>query len=305
MSSGDDVDRFYDMLFEISNDIRHNILMLLLQKPERMTQVAKDLDLTSPEVSRHLTRLTEARLIEKDASNYYHVTNFGEYLLNSLVDLEFMTKHRDYFVKHNAVNIPQKYQKRMSEISKFKLKNNFMEFLSFINEKIKQSEEYVWLYIDQYPILAIESMLNSVERGVKYRIIEQSDLSGPNIVFDKKHLIALEEEPPRVEVKIHERSDVYLFISDKGSAIAFPTRDGFDYTGFVTDEGKDSTWIKDLFEHYWTPANRAMARCTLCSSPIRSEPIIAKINGKEYVFDSQECVQTYKRLKQIYGERFE
>ena len=117
MSSGDDVDRFYDMLFEISNDIRHNILMLLLQKPERMTQVAKDLDLTSPEVSRHLTRLTEARLIEKDASNLYHVTNFGEYLLNSLVDLEFMTKHRDYFVKHNAVNIPQKYQKRMSKIS--------------------------------------------------------------------------------------------------------------------------------------------------------------------------------------------
>ena len=305
MSSGDDVDRFYDMLFEISNDIRHNILLLLLQNPERMTQVAKDLDLTSPEVSRHLARLSETKLIEKDAKNFYHVTNFGEYLLNSLVDLEFMTKHRDYFVKHNAVNIPQKYQKRMSEISNYKLKSNFMEFLNFINEKIKESEEYVWLYIDQYPILAIESMLNSVERGVNYRIIEQSDLSGPNIVFDKKHLISLGEEAPRVEVKIHERKDVYLFISDKGSAIAFPTQDGFDYTGFVTDEGKDSIWIKDLFEHYWTPASRAMARCTLCSSPIRSEPIIAKINGKEHFFDSHECVQTYKRLKQIYGERFE
>jgi len=180
-----------------------------------------------------------------------------------------------------------------------------MEFLSFINESIKKAEEFVWLYIDQYPILAIESMLNSVERGVKYRIIEQSELSGPNIVFDKKYLIALEDEAPRVEVKIHDRKDVYLFISDQGSAIAFPTPDGFDYTGFVNEDGRDSVWIKELYEHYWVPANRAMARCTLCSAPIRSKPIIEKIDGKEHIFDSEECVQTYKRLKQIYGDYFE
>jgi predicted transcriptional regulator len=304
MSSGEDIDRLYDMLFEMSNDIRHNIMLLLLQKPERMTQIAKELDLTSPEVSRHLTRLSETKLIEKDKTNYYHVTNFGEYLLNSLVDLKFITKHRDYFVKHSAVNIPTRFQRRMSEISNYKVKNNFMEFLNFISEKIKESEEYVWLYIDQYPIIAVESMLNSVERGVKFRIIEQSDLSGPNIVFDKKHLISIGEEPPRVEVKIHERKDIYLFISDKGSAISFPTIEGFDYTGFV-NEGNDSAWIRELFEHYWSPATRAMARCSLCSTPIRTQSIIEVIDGKEYVFDTQECVQTYKRLKQIYGERFE
>jgi hypothetical protein len=192
----------------------------------------------------------------------------------------------------------------MSEISNYKLKNNFMEFLNFINEKIKESEEYVWLYIDQYPILVVESMLNSVERGVKYRIIEQSDLSGPDIIFDKKYLIAQEDESPRVEVKIHERKDVYLFISDKGSAISFPTREGFDYTGFIK-ERNDSTWIKELFEHYWSPATRAMSRCILCSSPIRANPIIEVIDGKEHIFDTPECILTYKRLKQIYGKWFE
>ena len=304
MSAEDDIDRFYDMLFEMSNDIRHNILLLLKQKPERMTQIAGELNLTSPEVSRHLSRLSESKLIQKDVSNFYHVTNFGEYLLNSLVDLEFITKHRDHFIKHSAVNIPIMYQKRMSEISNYKLKTNFMEFLSFINEKIKESEEHVWLYIDQYPLLAIESMLNSVEQGVKYRVIEQIELTGPNDVFDKKHLISIGGEEPRVEVKTHQRKDVYLFISDKGSAIAFPTVDGFDYTGFVNHDGSDSAWINDLFEHYWDPATKTMARCTLCSSPIRDEPIIAEIDGQEHIFDSEECVQTYRRLKQIYGEKF-
>jgi len=305
MSTGNGVDRFYDMLFEMSNDIRHNILLLIIQKPERMTQIAKELGLTSPEVSRHLARLSESKLIEKDKNNLYHVTNFGEYLLNSFVDLEFITKNRDYFVKHSAVNIPPKFQKRMSEISKYTLISNFMEFLSFINKKINESEEYVWLYIDQYPILAVESMLNSIERGVRYRVIEQSDLSGPNIVFEKKHLIAIGDEVPKVEVRIHGRKDVYLFISDKGNAIAFPTQSGFDYMGFVNEDANDSEWIKDLFEHYWIPASRAMVRCVLCSSPIRSDPIIEKIDGKEEVFDSEECVMTFKRLKQIYGDYFE
>jgi predicted transcriptional regulator len=304
MPSGKDIDRFYDMLFELSNDIRHKIMMLLVQKPERMTQIARVLELTSPEVSRHLTRLTEAKLIEKNADNFYNVTNFGEYLLNSLVDLEFMVKHRDYFIKHSAVNIPIRFQKRMSEISRYKLVNNFMEFLSFINEKIKTSQEYIWLYIDQYPILSTESMLNAVERGVNYRIIEQSDLSNAQTIFEKKYLFSVNGKEPKIEIKKHERKDAYLFISDKGSAIAFPTRGGFDYTGFI-QEGNNSRWIKELFEYYWSPAPKATKICTLCSSPIREKPLIEAINGIELVFDTTDCIQTYKQLKQIYGKRFE
>jgi predicted transcriptional regulator len=304
MSGGEDIDRFYDMLFEMSNDIRHNILLLLLQKPERMTQIAKTLGLTSPEVSRHLTRLTETKLIEKDADNFYSVTNFGEYLLNSLVDLEFITKHRDYFLRHSAVNIPIRFQKRMSEISGYRLEENFMKFLNFVTDKIRDSREYVWLYIDQYPILALDSMRSSVEHGVRYRIIETGEATESNEIFDMKYMVAFDGKPPMVEVKKHPRRDVYLFISDQGSAISFPSQKGFDYTGFVNDGVADSEWVRDLFNYYWTPASSTEVLCTLCSSPIRSESIIETINGKEYLFDTQECVLTYKRLKQIYGERF-
>jgi predicted transcriptional regulator len=302
MSNTED-DRFYDLLFEISNDIRHNILLLLHQKPERMTNIAKMLDLTSPEVSRHLSRLSDTRLIEKDSDNFYHVTSFGQFMLNSLSDLEFSTKYMDYFLKHSAVNIPIKFQKRMSEISNYKLEDNFMEFLRFITEKIQEAERYVWLYIDQYPVIASKAINDSVKRGVKYRIIEQGKTSKSDDIFDKKYLLSLEDEAPRVEVKTLEEKDVYLFLSDKGSAISFPTREGFDYTGFLC-EGDESVWTKDLFEHYWTPADSTKAECALCSSPIRTKPIIETIDGKEYIFDTEDCVVTYKRLKQIYGERF-
>jgi hypothetical protein len=41
MSSGEEIDHFYDILFEMSNDIRHNILRLLIENPERMTNILK------------------------------------------------------------------------------------------------------------------------------------------------------------------------------------------------------------------------------------------------------------------------
>ncbi len=106
-----------------------------------------------------------------------------------------------------------------------------------------------------------------------------------------------------VEVKKHPSPDIYLFISDQGSAISFPTKEGFDYTGFISDEGTND-WVRDLFNYYWTPANKTEILCALCSSPIRTEPIIETIDGTEYAFCTQECIQTYKRLKQIYGSYF-
>jgi predicted transcriptional regulator len=254
MSDTEEVDRLYNTLFELSNDVRHSILLLILKRPIRMTNIAKKLNLTSPEVSRHLSRLSESKLIRKDLDNFYHLTGYGYQVLDLINDLEFRTKNRDYFVYHNVVNIPPAFQKRLSELAEFKFEKNFMGFLSFINERIKESQEYIWLCIDQYPITAIESILKSVENGVKIRIIEQRDLSGPNIAFDQKNLIYVGEESPDVEIKVHNNTDVYLFVSDSGSAVAFPTEKGFDYSGFVIKGHESSRWSLDLFNLYWSNA---------------------------------------------------
>ncbi len=251
-------DQLYDTLFEISNDIRHKILLLLKEQPERVTQISKKLELISPEVSRHLTRLSDSKLIQKDLNNYYHVTGYGLHILDLIGEMEFFTKNREYFISHNALHIPVIFKQRLPELSKYHYVNNFMEFLNFIDEKINEAVDYVWLCIDQYPIIAVDSLLNAVERGVKVRVIEQSDLSGPTIAFEDKHLLALGDEVPDVMVKVHERKDVYLFISDAGNAISFPTGDRFDYSGFTTAERGLGPWGEDLYNHYWENSKSKM-----------------------------------------------
>lgn len=46
-------------------------------------------------------------------------------------------------------------------------------------------------------------------------------------------------------------------------------------------------------------------RCVMCSKLIDWDPIVKMIDGKKYPFDTLECVNTYKKLKSIYGDSFE
>ena len=46
-------------------------------------------------------------------------------------------------------------------------------------------------------------------------------------------------------------------------------------------------------------------RCTMCSGVIPWDPIVEKIEGKEFNFDTESCATTYKKLKKLYGADFE
>ena len=47
MYGSDNDEHFYDILLELSNDVRHKILLLLKDMPERVKQIAKNLGLPS------------------------------------------------------------------------------------------------------------------------------------------------------------------------------------------------------------------------------------------------------------------
>ena len=53
----------YDMLFEVSNDVRHEILMHLRDGPSTVTNVSQKLSISLTEASRHFNRLSQAGLV--------------------------------------------------------------------------------------------------------------------------------------------------------------------------------------------------------------------------------------------------
>ena len=257
MKGSEESPTFSDLLFELSNGIRYKILKSIQDKAKRPSVIATQLGLSPPEVSRNFTRLYESSLITKDVDNFYSITNLGEHVLVLLEDLEFLFLNRDYFVSHSSVKIPSSFQKRISELSDYTPASTFMEFVTAINELIKESKDYIWLYIDQYPLIVLDAIRSSLENGVKIRIIEQRNLIGPQVMFEKKYLVENPGESPDVQIKMQDECNVYLIVSDAGSAVAFPTDSGFDYSGFISKKKCETKWCIDVFNHYWEDSEKA------------------------------------------------
>jgi KaiC/GvpD/RAD55 family RecA-like ATPase len=89
----------------------------------------------------------------------------------------------------------------------------------------------------------------------------------------------------------------------------------------IDESGKEITRLLRIFSlkgarHHtnWTPfeitdkgiivKREKELRCALCSKLIDWEPITKKIDGKDYQFDTEECLKTYEKFKSIYGHNF-
>jgi len=84
-------ENFYSLLFEVSNEIRHKILLLLQRTPMRITEIARKQGLNHPEIRRHLTRLRDIGLIERDVEGLYHLTPYGETSILLFKEFEFLS----------------------------------------------------------------------------------------------------------------------------------------------------------------------------------------------------------------------
>jgi predicted transcriptional regulator len=254
-------ERFYDLFFELSNEHRHGILLLLQEKAMRITDIAKEMGLNNPEIRRHISRLRDVRLIQRDVEGFYRLTPFGEVVLRQLRELEFTSRHREYLTSHSLADLPLDFIRRIGDLGKSTLTADIMDFLYKIEAVIREAEEYVWFNVDQYPVTALSSIIEALGRGVEFRTIEQENqTASPHLVLqapDDVQALSRARSTPLIEQRTSDRAEVILYISEKSCALAFPDVKGeFDYRGFTVKDERALRWCGDLFQHYWETAEQ-------------------------------------------------
>ena len=254
-------EEFYNLLFEISNEYRHGILLLLQKKALRLTDITKEMDLNNPEIRRHISRLRDVGLIQRDVEGFFHLTPFGELVLKQLKELEFTSQHREYFKFHSLANLPSNFISQLSDLSESTLTTDIMSFMYSIETVIKEAEKYVWFNVDQYPVTTLASIVKALERGVEFKTIENEEtITGPHLIFqasDEAQTLSRLRSTPLIEQKTSTRVDVILYLSEKRCVIAFPDVNGkFDYRGFTATDERALKWCRDLFLHYWEDAEQ-------------------------------------------------
>lgn len=249
---------FYNILFEVSNEDRHRILLHLEPEPMNVTQISKKLGLSLPETSRHVSRLGEVGLIWKEPDGFYRLTHYGELILRQVRELGFTTKHREYFTNHTTLRLPPEFVKRIGDLADSIYMHNAINFLHGVENLIRDAEEYVWFQGDEYIISALPYINEAFERNVTFKIIEPENYAPRhdlNPISPKELSIISRPTSSSLEKKTLESIDVFLYISEKMVAVAFPIGDGrFDYLGFTAADRRSILWCRDLFLHYWEQA---------------------------------------------------
>jgi len=257
----DSLDQITGLYFELSNPDRLKILGSLKKAPRRLTELSEQVGVTHQQCVRHLKRLTDIHLVERNGDGLYRLSSYGVLVHQLTPGLVFVTDHTEYFNQHTLTGVPVEFISRIGVLSQSTLFDNVMEALSEIETIVKHSEKKLNVIINKRTHSLRPSVANAVRRGVHIKSISITSYT-PN--FDVKREVNRRDEEDIIEaerqetVQVADQTDfpVYLYQSEKAAFIAFPLHDAsFDYTGFYTKDSNAVKFCSDLFDYYWSQTN--------------------------------------------------
>jgi predicted transcriptional regulator len=255
------MERVSELFFELSNEDRLNILYLLEKNALKLTQISKKLDLTSSEVHRQLSRLTDAKLVARNVEGSHILTPYGKQCIRWIPGYKFISENRDYFQSHSFSQIPSEYLNRLGELSKSSYIDDALISVSNIESMIQNANEYILIIHDQFLLSAYPLASDAINRGVTIRTIDPV-VYRPSISIrgkvDEKHqeILSTALRNERLLNRQLESFDVFMWMSESETSIlSFPDLKGrFDYTGFTSNDTVFLKWCRNLFDCYWNSA---------------------------------------------------
>lgn len=229
------------LFFELASESRLGILRKLMEKDWKMNEVARKLYLTTTETFRQLQRLSEGLLVQKQPEGTYAITEYGRLVLQLSASLEFVFKHKEYFLKHDVARLPPQFLSRIGELSQADLMMGMVESTTKSSTLIGEAKRFMWAVSPEPVPQAFEEISKQIPKGAEYRILSpQSPKKLPNL--ENRTLL----DPPAIMV-----------ITEKEAVICFRLVGGkVDYAGFFGRDPAFLNWTKDLFLHYWNKGKR-------------------------------------------------
>jgi predicted transcriptional regulator len=235
-----------DLLFELSSSERMNIMQILLQESLKLSHVSQRLGMTVTETSRHLQRLSEVQLVQKEVDGRFSPTKYGELAIMLLSDLKFISDNRRYFLEHDVSDLPYEFSNRIGELVSSTYEIDAVRLIARVFSIIEEADEYIWAKSYQFSPNMVPLVQTKVENGVDFRGIYPTDI----------------DIPPDLEHHIHflDKIEIRLLITDKEAMAGFKHRSERPrYTGFFSKDSKFRKWCRDVYQYYWQQSMQGSA----------------------------------------------
>ncbi len=249
-----------DLFFELSHEGRYKIFMSIVQERKKHSYIENELSLTGPEVSRHLKRLTEEKLIEKTVDGYYQVTPFGRIISIGIPFFENSIEFVDFINSHNFESIPADIFLQIGSLKDLELRTTTMENIELWSSLITNSQQYIYAITDQLQKSAIPIIQKKVQAGIGLdlkaiidRKLFEKFMKLENLPADANQL--LKQMDIFNNVRIAEELNVSLIITELGAMIFLKSGKTFDYSQCIFSKSKGFlNWIQRLFNLFWKNA---------------------------------------------------
>jgi len=213
----------------------------------KMNEVARKIDITPTEASRQIQRLLDELVIQKQSDGAYILTNYGRLVLHFFPSLEFIFKHKQYFLVHDVWKLPYQFISRLGEISQGTLCTEVAETVNRIENMMQSSDDYVWVITDQAMGVHSNVMAERISKGVKFRSLINESINPSQVrVFGKN-----------VDRRVLSSIPAIVVITEKEAFVSLLSMDGkLDPSGFFGSDPSFVKWVTDLFLHYWDQTKR-------------------------------------------------
>jgi predicted transcriptional regulator len=249
-----------ELLFILASVDRLTLLSEIAIEKRRLSQLTAKLSATPQETSKHLMRLRNAKLIEKDSEGFFGLTAFGKIIVNLLPSIRFLIQNREYFLSHDISSLPLEFIERIGELRESGYAGRVGSILAHTQQVVKDAEDYIWLMAD-HPLGGEEYVTGSGKlessTTVTWRVIIPA---GSSIDWTRLRASAGTHKG-RIEYHLMEDpNDINAGISlnEKIAGLTFPDITGkLDFnSGFGSSDPVFRMWCQDLFEFHWNKAGK-------------------------------------------------
>lgn len=234
----------HGLMFELSHPERLHILNLLKKKPMRLSQISKKLKITTAEVSRHLDRLTRAKLIDRDSESSFYITPFSGIILAEVARFDFMTKNIDFFLNHDLSLIPG-HLHWLDSMATGEFTKGTLETSSLIKDISVNAEDYIYVISAEVMRGMVDIDCKRHDEGIIFKKIYPEDADIP-----EEYRTRLGES---FEIRTLENVPLGLKMSEKMGGVALRDTAGkVDYSmGLVGENAVFKRWVKAIFDSSW------------------------------------------------------
>lgn len=241
--------------FELASEQRLAIIFRLNEKSAKISQLAKDLDITMQEAHRNVGRLQDAGLIEKDPEGIFSLTTFGNTITKQIPTFNYLSKHKEYFSEHILGELSIKFIMRLGALDKCEFVKGVVAILERWKDIYREAEEYIYEIVPQVPIDLIEPAVSRVKQGVKYSYVLPKDVIIPKGRKDLLKKLGHNEllNKGAIERRMVESVKVAVILNEKEAAVLFPTQKGETDMNmiFYSIDRVFHEWCLDYFRYRW------------------------------------------------------